>query len=138
MHRNRPSPRALAIPAESINPPHVKRPARGAGRVGPGAIRTALALGPKCDWVLGVSDEARGFGRYPETEAPDGFGSHERLRAPAADLKAGVARQRRRNLAQISEQDLRKALYKALIAGGVSTVVDDAQRIVAVLRRAKP
>jgi type I restriction enzyme R subunit len=36
------------------------------------------------------------------------------------------------------EQDLRKALYKALIGGGVSTVVDYAQRIMNLLRRAKP
>ena len=36
------------------------------------------------------------------------------------------------------EQDLRKALYKALIAGGVSTVVDYAQRIMTMLRGAKP
>jgi type I restriction enzyme R subunit len=34
------------------------------------------------------------------------------------------------------EQDLRKALYKALIAGGVSTVVEYAQRIMDMLRRA--
>jgi type I restriction enzyme R subunit len=35
------------------------------------------------------------------------------------------------------EQDLRKALYKALIAGGVSTVVDYAQRIMNMLRGAR-
>ena len=38
----------------------------------------------------------------------------------------------------IEEQDLRKALYRALIAGGVSTVVDYAQRIMTMLRGAKP
>jgi len=35
------------------------------------------------------------------------------------------------------EQDLRKMLYKALIAGGVSTVVEYAQRIMNMLQRAK-
>jgi hypothetical protein len=35
------------------------------------------------------------------------------------------------------EQDLRKALYRALIGGGVSTVVDYARRIITMLRGAK-
>ena len=36
------------------------------------------------------------------------------------------------------EQGLRKGLYKALLGGGVSTVVDHAQRIMAMLRRSQP
>jgi type I restriction enzyme R subunit len=36
------------------------------------------------------------------------------------------------------EQGLRRALYKALLDGGVSTVVDYAQRIMMMLRRAQP
>jgi type I restriction enzyme R subunit len=36
------------------------------------------------------------------------------------------------------EQGLRKALYKALLGGGVSTVVEYAQRILAMLRRSQP
>jgi type I restriction enzyme R subunit len=78
--------------------------------------------------------------------SPEGFAVSLFLKEQGVGKADDIARQVAAAFAEFphwqtsghQEQDLRKTLYQALIAGGVSTVVDYAQRIMAMMRAGKP
>jgi type I restriction enzyme R subunit len=78
--------------------------------------------------------------------SPEAFAVSWFLKQEGVETAGDIARQVAAAFAEFphwqtsshQEADLRKSLYKALIGGGVSTVVDYAQRIMAMLRRAQP
>ncbi len=78
--------------------------------------------------------------------SPEAFAVSWYLKQEGVEKADDVARQVAATFAEFpywqssshQEQELRKGLYKALIVGGIATVRDYAERIMAMLKRAKP